>query len=47
MLPQDESARAELHAIGFVDGHEGQQSLSVKFFMQMSMQEGNDAGKNR
>ena len=47
MLPQDESARAELHAIGFVDGHEGQQSLSVKFYMQMSMQEGNDAGKKR
>ncbi len=47
MLPQDENARAELHAIGFVDGHEGQQSLSVKFYMQMSMQEGNDAGKKR
>ncbi|KAL0052040.1 hypothetical protein WJX82_006920 [Trebouxia sp. C0006] len=45
--PNDESARAELHAIGFVDGHEGQQSLSVKFYMQMSMQEGNDAGKKR
>ena len=44
---QDEEARAELHAIGFVDGHEGQQSLSVKFYMHMSTQEGNDAGKKR
>ena len=43
---QEEAARSELHALGFVDGHEGQQSLSVKFYLQASAQEGK-AGQNR
>lgn len=44
---QDENARQELHALGHVDGHEGQQSLSIKFCLQPGMQEGNSKGMNR
>ena len=41
------AARSELHALGYVDGHEGQQSLSVKFYLHPSMQEGNNKGMRR
>ena len=43
---QEDLARSELHALGFVDGHEGQHSLSVKFYLQASAQE-SKAGQNR
>ena len=41
------AARSELHALGYVDGHEGQQSLSIKFYLHPSMQEGNNKGMRR
>ena len=44
---QNDDARQELHALGFVDGHEGQQSLSVKFYLQPDTQKGNDMGNKR
>ena len=44
---QNEDARQELHALGFVDGHEGQQSLSLKFYLQKDTQAGNDMGLRR
>lgn len=44
---QNEDARQELHALGFVDGHEGQQSLSVKFYLQLDTQTGNEMGHKR
>ena len=47
VLLQDGDARQELHALGFVDGHEGQQSLSVKFYLQLDSQNGSDMGTNR
>ena len=47
MAVQNDDARQELHALGFVDGHEGQQSLSVKFYLQLDTQKGNDMGNKR
>lgn len=47
VAPQNDDARQELHALGFVDGHEGQQSLSVKFYLQLDTQKGNDMGTKR
>ena len=44
---QNDNARQELHALGFVDGHEGQQSLSVKFYLQLDTQKGNEMGHKR
>lgn len=44
---QDGDARQELHALGFVDGHEGLQSLSVKFYLQLGPQKGSDMGTKR
>lgn len=44
---QNDDARQELHALGFVDGHEGQQSLSVKFYLLLDTQKGNDMGNKR
>ena len=44
---QLDEARQELHALGYVDGHEGQQSLSIKFNLHPSMQEGNSKGLKR
>ena len=44
---QNDDARQELHALGFVDGHEGQQSLSVKFYLQLDTQKGNEMGNKR
>lgn len=44
---QNDYARQELHALGFVDGHEGQQSLSVKFYLQLDTQKGNEIGNKR
>ena len=46
LMLQDEHARQELHALGFVDGHEGQQSLSVKFYLHVGAQD-SKPGQNR
>ncbi|KAL3140547.1 hypothetical protein ABBQ32_005126 [Trebouxia sp. C0010 RCD-2024] len=45
--PNHGDARQELHALGFVDGHEGQQSLSVKFYLQLGSQKGTDMETKR
>lgn len=38
--PQDEKCRVQLHALGFMEGHEGAQSLRVKFYLTDDSQAG-------
>jgi hypothetical protein len=45
--PEDEKCRQQLHALGFVEGHEGELSLRVKFYLTDDSQAGNTAGQER
>jgi senataxin len=38
--PHSETCRAQLHALGYCEGHEGAQSLRVKFFLTDDSQAG-------
>lgn len=44
---QDEDAIGQLHALGKVEGREGEQSLSVCFYLSDDSQAGNPAGMQR
>lgn len=45
--PDSDNMRQHLHALGFVEAHEGEQSLKVKFLLTDVSQLGNAAGTQR
>jgi senataxin len=45
--PHSEGCRTQLHALGFMEGHEGSQSLRVKFFLTDDSQAGMPAQLER
>lgn len=45
--PESKNVRRELHAMGYCDAHEGEQSLRVKFYLSDDSQLGNDRGLRR
>eukprot|EP00878_Enallax_costatus_P007720 GHUV01008081.1.p1 GENE.GHUV01008081.1~~GHUV01008081.1.p1 ORF type:complete len:869 (+),score=299.72 GHUV01008081.1:2923-5529(+) len=45
--PHDEECRTKMHALGFMEGHEGSQSLRVKFYLTDDSQAGKPAQLER
>jgi senataxin len=45
--PHSEGCRTQLHALGFMEGHEGSQSLRVKFYLTDDSQAGRPAQLER
>lgn len=45
--PESDDMRRNLHALGFIEGHEGEQSVKVKLYLTDNSQQGNPAGLAR